>query len=48
MLLWILIILAAVAAVCFAIDGAKPQAWTPRGLFLLAAIILIDLLSQAV
>ena len=48
MLLWILIVLAAAAAVCFFVDAAKPQAWTSRGLFLLALIAFIDLLNQAV
>ena len=48
MILWLLIVLAAAAAVCFFVDAVKPQAWTARGLFLLALSSFIWLLNQAV
>ena len=48
MILWILIALAAAAAVCFFVDAAKKDAWTARGLFLLALSAFIWLLNQAV
>lgn len=45
MLLWLLVALAAAAAVCFFVDA---KSWTARGLFLLALLAFIDLLNQAV
>lgn len=48
MILWLLIVLAAAAAVCFFVDAAKHQAWSARGLFLLALSAFIWLLNQAV
>ena len=48
MLLWILIILAFGAAGCFFVDAAKKEAWTARGLLLVALIIFIYLAHQAV
>lgn len=48
MILWLLIVLSGLAAVCFFVDAVKQQAWTARGFFLLALSSFIWLLNQAV
>jgi hypothetical protein len=46
-LIWILVVLLGAAAVCFFVDAAKPQAWSARGLFLVALALFIYMLNAA-
>jgi hypothetical protein len=47
MLIWIMTLLVAGGSVCLFVDAVKPQAWTARGLFLVALALFVDLLNQA-